>query len=127
MLKFLTSKFRNQSLNEVRPYEPPGFLRQETDDNTEKLEDEDEELRSLNLEGIFDFGFVTEFLAFGLKTLLKKHGHSISRPRAIRIRNISQSNVRHGFIYDQALLVFKPIAVHPSFNLAPVEEPGFAF
>ncbi|XP_031554078.1 uncharacterized protein LOC116291100 [Actinia tenebrosa] len=276
MLKFLTSKFRNQSLNEVRPYEPQGFLRHESDmEGMERSEDEDEELRNLNLEGSvslnnniveaeesnskplvlnfkecpsldqenlppplqtegkkiagidgstgfspIDIPHTTEdcknllaekrkwsqvsnkrflhqlgsgndsssddeikelfstktssgilsssppgkvtvlskhsafcaqvrptdghsrrkhrviicderpslnFEKMQQKTLLKKYPYGVSRPRAIRIRNMSQSNMKHGFSYDQAMLVFKPIAMNPSFNLAPVEEPGIVF
>jgi hypothetical protein len=40
---------------------------------------------------------------------------------------MAHSNMRHGFSYDQAILAFKPIAMNPPFNLAPVEEPGFVF
>ena len=36
-------------------------------------------------------------------------------------------SARHSRIYDPAVLSFKPIQMNPSFSLAPVEEPGFAY
>lgn len=57
--------------------------------------------------------------------LSKKHVHGLSRPRPVRIRSISTP--RHSRLCDPALLSFRPIQMNASFNLAPVEEPGFAY
>lgn len=57
--------------------------------------------------------------------LIKKHTHGLSRPRPVRIRSLS--NGRHSRGCDPAVLSFKPIQMNPSFSLAPVEEPGFAY
>lgn len=46
MLKFLALKFKNQSINEVRPYEPQVFLPENSD--LEENTDEDDELREIN-------------------------------------------------------------------------------
>lgn len=45
MLKFLALKFKNQSINEVRPYEPQVFLQEET--NLDGDTDEDNELKEI--------------------------------------------------------------------------------
>lgn len=58
--------------------------------------------------------------------VIKKHG--LTRPRPVRIRSIS--NPRHSRSCDPAVLSFRPIPsiqMNTSFNLAPVEEPGFAY
>lgn len=56
---------------------------------------------------------------------IKKHTHGVSRPRPVRVRGIPSA--RHSRICDPAILSFKPIQMNPSFSLAPVEEPGFAY
>lgn len=57
--------------------------------------------------------------------LIKKHSHGLPRPRPVRIRSISNS--RHNRGCDPAVLSFRPIQMNTAFNLAPVEEPGFAY
>ncbi|XP_032224630.1 uncharacterized protein LOC116606487 [Nematostella vectensis] len=63
------------------------------------------------------------------KTLSKKYSHTASRPRVVRIRNISHAstNLRPVFNCDPAIRSFRPIPLNAAFNLAPVEEPGCAF
>lgn len=46
MLKFLALKFKNQSINEVKPYEPQLFLQDGSD--LEESTDEDDELKEIN-------------------------------------------------------------------------------
>ncbi|KAJ7365544.1 hypothetical protein OS493_005657 [Desmophyllum pertusum] len=46
MLKFLALKFKNQSINEVKPYEPQLFLQGES--ALEESADEDDELKEIN-------------------------------------------------------------------------------
>lgn len=57
--------------------------------------------------------------------LVKRHTHGLSRPRPVRIRSIS--NPRHSRSCDPSVLMFRPIQMKSAFNLAPVEEPGFAY